>query len=290
MSESTANPQRIGRRGRRHHLGVAGGWRGGAAVLPRLSGRIAGAQALRRSHAPGRVRRAAGRRAARRKSKTICGSPAACRRNSPHRCANWLATASIPMATLQAITPLLALEPPAISLGRSQQEEEALIVAARLPAAIATIHAALQDHPEHPYPAVASLRRALPATAARPAAIGHRSVGVRKHADPATRSWLQRQHIHRTRRDFDAGAGDFGACRRQWVRSMDHCMAPPISKRWRWRWKSGEPERARGLRRALPRDRTQGDGHGPSRIPRRRSALTDHPGTGATGRQATSST
>lgn len=58
-----------------------------------------------------------------------------------------------PMATLQAITPLLAAEPPAISLGRSAQEEEALIVAARLPAAIATIHAALQDHPEHGYPA-----------------------------------------------------------------------------------------------------------------------------------------
>lgn len=58
-----------------------------------------------------------------------------------------------PMATLQAITPLLALDPPAISLGRSVHEEEALIVAARLPAAIATIHAALQDHPEHGYPA-----------------------------------------------------------------------------------------------------------------------------------------
>lgn len=57
-----------------------------------------------------------------------------------------------PMATLQAITSMLALEPPAVSLGRSPQEEEALIVAARLPAAIATIHAALQDHPEHPYP------------------------------------------------------------------------------------------------------------------------------------------
>ncbi|HEY0684345.1 MAG TPA: citrate/2-methylcitrate synthase [Steroidobacter sp.] len=58
-----------------------------------------------------------------------------------------------PMATLQSIASLLAIEPPAISLGRSQQEEEALIVAARLPAAIATINAALQDHPEHRYPA-----------------------------------------------------------------------------------------------------------------------------------------
>lgn len=57
-----------------------------------------------------------------------------------------------PMATLQSITSLLALEPPAISLGRSRQEEEALIVAARIPAAIATIYAALQDHPEHAYP------------------------------------------------------------------------------------------------------------------------------------------
>lgn len=58
-----------------------------------------------------------------------------------------------PMATLQSIAPLLALDPPAISLGRSQPEEEALVVAARIPAAIATIHAALQDHPEHRYPA-----------------------------------------------------------------------------------------------------------------------------------------
>ena len=58
-----------------------------------------------------------------------------------------------PMATLQSITSLLALEPPAVSLGRSPQEEEALIVAARIPAAIATIHAALRDHPEHAYPA-----------------------------------------------------------------------------------------------------------------------------------------
>lgn len=58
-----------------------------------------------------------------------------------------------PMVTLQAITSLLALDPPAVSLGRSPQEEEALIVAARLPAAIATISAALRDHPEHPYPA-----------------------------------------------------------------------------------------------------------------------------------------
>jgi citrate synthase len=57
-----------------------------------------------------------------------------------------------PMATLQSIVSLLALEPPAVSLGRSQPEEEALLVAARLPAAIATIYAAFRDHPEHPYP------------------------------------------------------------------------------------------------------------------------------------------
>jgi len=58
-----------------------------------------------------------------------------------------------PMATLQAITPLLALEPPTQTLGRSPEEEEGLIIAARFPAAIALVHAALQDHAEYPYPA-----------------------------------------------------------------------------------------------------------------------------------------
>jgi citrate synthase len=57
-----------------------------------------------------------------------------------------------PMATLQSIAPLLALEPPAVSLGRSPLEEEGLIVAARLPAAIGLIHAAIEDHSERPYP------------------------------------------------------------------------------------------------------------------------------------------
>jgi citrate synthase len=57
-----------------------------------------------------------------------------------------------PMATLQAVTPLLALEPPTQRLGRSAEEEEALIIAARIPAAIATIHAALEDHPDPLYP------------------------------------------------------------------------------------------------------------------------------------------
>lgn len=58
-----------------------------------------------------------------------------------------------PMATLQAITPLLMLEPPAQTLGRTLEEEEGLLICARLPAAIALIQAALEDHAEHPYPA-----------------------------------------------------------------------------------------------------------------------------------------
>lgn len=58
-----------------------------------------------------------------------------------------------PMATLQAVTPLLAIDPPPVRLGRTAEEEEGLVVAARLPAAIALIHAALRDHPEQPYPA-----------------------------------------------------------------------------------------------------------------------------------------
>jgi len=57
-----------------------------------------------------------------------------------------------PMVTLQSITPLLSLDPPERHLGRTLEEEEGLVVAARLPAAIALIHAALRDHPEHPYP------------------------------------------------------------------------------------------------------------------------------------------
>jgi citrate synthase len=57
-----------------------------------------------------------------------------------------------PMTTLQALTPLLALDPPEVRLGRTPQEEEGLVIAARLPAAIAAIHAALRDHPAHPYP------------------------------------------------------------------------------------------------------------------------------------------
>lgn len=58
-----------------------------------------------------------------------------------------------PMATLQAITPLLALDPPAQTLGRSPDEAEGLVIAARLPAAIALTLAALRDHAEPPYPA-----------------------------------------------------------------------------------------------------------------------------------------
>lgn len=57
-----------------------------------------------------------------------------------------------PMTTLQAITPLLALDAPEFRLGRTPEEEEGLVIAARLPAAIAVIHAALSDHPERPYP------------------------------------------------------------------------------------------------------------------------------------------
>jgi citrate synthase len=57
-----------------------------------------------------------------------------------------------PMATLQAVVGLLALDPPGVRLGRTADEDEGLLIAARLPAAIALVHAALQDHAEHPYP------------------------------------------------------------------------------------------------------------------------------------------
>jgi citrate synthase len=57
-----------------------------------------------------------------------------------------------PMATLQAVAPLLSLEPPATRLGRTPAEEEGLLISARIPAVIATIHAALEDHPDPVYP------------------------------------------------------------------------------------------------------------------------------------------
>jgi citrate synthase len=57
-----------------------------------------------------------------------------------------------PMATLQAVAPLLALEPPTVRLGRTAAEEEGLLIAARIPAVIATIRAALADHPDPVYP------------------------------------------------------------------------------------------------------------------------------------------
>lgn len=57
-----------------------------------------------------------------------------------------------PMATLQAITPLLALDPPTEVLGRNPAEQEGLVVAARVPAAIAAIHAARQGRADVQYP------------------------------------------------------------------------------------------------------------------------------------------
>ncbi len=44
-----------------------------------------------------------------------------------------------PMATLQAITPLLAMESPYLRIGRTDAEHEALTVAARLPSALALL-------------------------------------------------------------------------------------------------------------------------------------------------------
>lgn len=57
-----------------------------------------------------------------------------------------------PMATLQAILPLLATDLPELRLADTADAHEGLVIAARLPAAIGLILAALEDHPEHPYP------------------------------------------------------------------------------------------------------------------------------------------
>ena len=99
-----------------------------------------------------------------------------------------------------------SLEPPAVSLGRNALEEEGLLVAARVPAAIGLIHAALEDHLERPYP---SLRR----YGERFLQLMHDGVptpeqvkALRDHADPAARSQLQRRHVRCARRVVDVGA------------------------------------------------------------------------------------
>ena len=199
---------------------------------------------FRRGPAPGRVRRVAGSPSACRRSRNICGTPADCRRSSPTSLRELARHGEHPMATLQSIAPLLALEPPAVSLGRNPLEEEGLIVAARLPAAISLIHAALEDHPERPYPQLASLRRALPATPARCRAHARASDGLRDDADPAARSQLQRRHVCRARRVLDAGpavGGVVGGDRRA-VRSVARRRRPDGAGDGA---RSGQPSRPR---------------------------------------------
>ncbi len=57
-----------------------------------------------------------------------------------------------PMATLQAAMPLMAFEPPPKVFGRSDDEQEALVVAARLPAAHAMLHAVRSGRIPTAYP------------------------------------------------------------------------------------------------------------------------------------------
>ena len=57
-----------------------------------------------------------------------------------------------PMATLQAAMPLMAVDPPARNIGRSADEQEALVVAARLPTAHALVLALRSGRTPTPYP------------------------------------------------------------------------------------------------------------------------------------------
>jgi citrate synthase len=57
-----------------------------------------------------------------------------------------------PMATLQALTPLMALEAPTRKVGRTDAEQEALVVAARLPTAHAMLAALRAGRAPTPYP------------------------------------------------------------------------------------------------------------------------------------------
>jgi citrate synthase len=57
-----------------------------------------------------------------------------------------------PMATLQAAMPLMAYEPPTAQFGRTDAEQEALVVAARLPTAHALLYALRSGRAPTPYP------------------------------------------------------------------------------------------------------------------------------------------
>jgi citrate synthase len=57
-----------------------------------------------------------------------------------------------PMATLQAAVALMACEPPRVTIGRSADEQEALVVAARLPTAHALLLALRSGRAPTPYP------------------------------------------------------------------------------------------------------------------------------------------
>lgn len=59
-----------------------------------------------------------------------------------------------PMATLQAAMPLMALAPPPRKMGRTEDEQEALIVAARLPTAHAMLAALRAGKAPTPYPEI----------------------------------------------------------------------------------------------------------------------------------------
>ena len=152
------------------------------------------------------------------------------------------------MATLQAITPLLALEPPAVSLGRNALEEEGLIVAARMPAAIGLIHAALEDHLERPYP---SSRR-----------YGERFLQLMHDGMPTPEQVKAFEVTQILQLDHSFNAGTFAArvvsstlappsrrCPLQSARCTVHCTAVLTRPPWKWHWKSA----ARSKRKASSR-------------------------------------
>jgi citrate synthase len=57
-----------------------------------------------------------------------------------------------PMATLQALMPLMAMEPPTVRAGRTDEEQESLVVAARLPTAHAMLAALRAGRQPTSYP------------------------------------------------------------------------------------------------------------------------------------------
>ena len=149
------------------------------------------------------------------------------------------------------------------------------MIAARLPAAIALIHAALRDHPEHPYP---SSRR-----------YGERYLQLMNGVTPTADQIEAFECTQILQLEHGFNASTFTA------RVATSTLAPPASAlaaaigalygplhggadqaALEMAYEIGDPARAAQFVAGQPRDRSHRHGHGPSRVPQVDPRSTNH--------------